>query len=106
MGLAEESTGINRRLLVWGGLSLAWFAYLGLGQVNARFWVLGDFKTDWKPMRSIWRIQVGSLPGGDNAWMVQALVLMAMALFVIGVIAGMYVLLVPSSGWSDDAGDS
>jgi hypothetical protein len=88
-------------MLVWGALSLIWIGYLALGQVNARFWVLGDFRTDFKPIRSIWRIQLGSLPGGDSAWMIQALVLTAIIVFVLGVIAGLYLLLMPADTSSE-----
>jgi hypothetical protein len=90
----SKSGRVSRRVLVWGGLSLLWIGYLALGQVNARFWVLSQFKTDYKPIRSIWRIQLGSLPGGDSAMWIQALVLMAIVVFVLGVIAGLYLLLV------------
>jgi hypothetical protein len=99
--LAAGPRRASRRMLVWGALSLIWIGYLALGQVNARFWVLGDFRTDFKPIRSIWRIQLGSLPGGDSAWMIQALVLTAIIVFVLGVIAGLYLLLIPADTSSE-----
>lgn len=103
---ASETNGrANTRLIVWGAWSLLWIGYLALGQVNARFWVLGQFKTDYKPIRDIWRIELGSLPGGDSAWMIQALVLTAILVFVVGVIAALYLLLVADDA-SSDRGDA
>ncbi len=90
----EESGRANARLIAWGLLSLLWIGFLALGQVNARFWVLGQFNTDFKPIRSIWRIELGSLPGGDSAWMIQGLVLTSIVVFVVGVIVALYLLLV------------
>lgn len=104
-GSLEASNRTNRRLLVWGGLSLLWIGYLALGQVNARFWVLGQFKTAYKPIRSIWRVELGSLPGSDSAWMIQAVVLTAIIVFVVGVVAALYLILVPEDA-PNEFGDS
>lgn len=103
-GAATSSEGPGPRkigLAVFGTLSVAWIAFLLLGKVNARFWLSGEHQIAWKSIRGIWAIQLDELPGGAA---IQWLVAGSMAVFVVGVIAGLYLLLVASDGTTDGDG--
>lgn len=76
-------------------LSVGWVAYLAFGQVRARFWLLGEHQIEWKSIRSIWSVQMDELPGGAA---VQWLFAGSMLVFALGVIAGLYLLLIAPDG--------
>lgn len=87
------------RFIVWCVLSLAFLGYVLLGSVNARFWKFDvlqfqqEFAIEPKSIARIWRVQAGNLPDISRQWIMEAGFYVAIATFVICVIAGMYLLL-------------
>lgn len=82
-------------LVAFAVLSVGWVAYLLFGQVRARFWIAGEHQIAWKSIRRIWSVQLNDLPGGAA---VEWLFAGSMLVFVVGVIAGLYLLLLAPEG--------
>jgi hypothetical protein len=84
------------RLALWAILSIAFFAYIAFGSVNARIWRLGELEVESRSIVRIWRIQGQELPDATYQWMIQGVFYGAIAVFVVCVIAGMRLLLAES----------
>lgn len=92
-GASLPASSRSIRLAVFGVLAVAWLGFLVSGQVRARFWIRNEFQVEFKPLTGVWDVLIRELPGGDQQWPIQALVIVSLAVIVIGVIAGLFLLL-------------
>lgn len=92
----HERSAHRGRLVVFAVLSVAWLVFLAFGQVRARFWIRNQFEVEFKSIVGVWKVMLGELPGGAQQPLVQGAVLVSLAIIIVGVIAGLYLVLVPA----------
>jgi hypothetical protein len=98
---AGDDRADSRYLLIWGALSIAILGVLGFGSIPA-------WRYHWDPIafvlsvdRSretfmhIWTYQVEHLPSIGSELAIQVVFLVAVLVFIVGTLAGLWLLIVP-----------
>lgn len=92
-GAGRDEGGPNFPLIVFAVSSLAFLAYVAFGTVEARIWRFGRLNFEDRTIRHIWGYFGDRLPELPGQAVFSGLYWIALAVMVIGTVAGLWLFL-------------
>ncbi len=81
--------------IAWLVVSILFLAFLVAGSVPARIWRLGSLYVESKTIAGVWAAQLRHLPDQFPDWFMKSLFAGSLGVFVIAVLVGFRLLLMP-----------
>jgi hypothetical protein len=96
----------GRTIVLWALCSCALLAFVMLGSVPTYVWRFGRLYEESRPVLGIWTIEMNDLPRVSQQWILDGAFNVALIVFLLGAIAGLWFLLGATEGEtaSDDTG--
>lgn len=89
----ESGSGPNIPLIVFAVSSVAFLAYIAFGTVEARIWRFGRLNFEDRTIRHVWSYFGDRLPELPGQTFITGLYWLALAVMVIGTVAGLWLFL-------------
>lgn len=91
---ASEGSVVNPvRYVVFAVMSVGFLVWIGFGQLEARVWVSGQLSMLDRRIASMWQYQGNNLPEMPASGLISMVYWFALAVFVIGTVAGLWLFL-------------
>lgn len=94
---ARENPAVSqvsgRTIVLWALCSIALLAFVALGSVPTYVWRFGRLYEEARPVLGIWTIEVNNLPQVSHQWVLNGAFYLALIVFLMGAIGGLWLLL-------------
>lgn len=80
-------------VILWALTSIGLLTYVAFGSTPAYIWRFNRKHQEFKSVLGTWRIEAGNLPQVSQQWLVEGVFYGALLLFLLGAIAGLWLLL-------------